>query len=164
MASALAYNGGMTTTNDITGTGPGELTIEDLELSVRAYNCLRREGILRVDQLRKLTEEQLLDIRNFGQNCIDEVKLKLDALGMSLKTFPPTGWVLEETLHIYRFDELTVTVASTGGGTIFKGREIELTPAEMQGLCEIARRVTAARADVSDPPGDVSDPPGDVSE
>lgn len=58
--------------------------IEDLDLSVRSYNCLKREGIGTVGELRVLTETQLLEIRNFGSKSVDEVKEKLEELGINL--------------------------------------------------------------------------------
>ena len=64
------------------------LPIEDLELTVRSYNCLKREGVHTVGELVARTESDLLDIRNFGQKSIDEVKVKLHALGLSLKDSP----------------------------------------------------------------------------
>jgi DNA-directed RNA polymerase subunit alpha len=66
-------------------TGDYALTIEELNLSVRSYNCLKREGINTVGDLVQKTEAELLDIRNFGQKSIDEVKAKLDELGLELK-------------------------------------------------------------------------------
>jgi DNA-directed RNA polymerase subunit alpha len=66
-------------------TGDMALTIEELNLSVRSYNCLKREGINTVGDLVQKTEAELLDIRNFGQKSIDEVKAKLDELGLELK-------------------------------------------------------------------------------
>jgi DNA-directed RNA polymerase subunit alpha len=66
-------------------TGDLALTIEDLNLSVRSYNCLKREGINTVGELVQKSEGELMDIRNFGQKSIDEVKLKLDELGLDLK-------------------------------------------------------------------------------
>jgi DNA-directed RNA polymerase subunit alpha len=66
-------------------TGDLALTIEELNLSVRSYNCLKREGINSVGELVQKTEAELLDIRNFGQKSIDEVKAKLAELGLELK-------------------------------------------------------------------------------
>jgi len=66
-------------------TGDLALTIEDLNLSVRSYNCLKREGIDTVGELVQKSEAELMDIRNFGQKSIDEVKAKLDELGLSLR-------------------------------------------------------------------------------
>ncbi|MDD3461890.1 MAG: DNA-directed RNA polymerase subunit alpha [Mesotoga sp.] len=60
-------------------------TIEELELSVRAYNCLKRENIDTVDKLLNYREEDLLKIRNFGQKSIQEVKNKVKELGLSFK-------------------------------------------------------------------------------
>jgi DNA-directed RNA polymerase subunit alpha len=61
------------------------LPIEELSLSVRSYNCLKREGINTVAELVQKTEQELMDIRNFGQKSIDEVKAKLDELGLELR-------------------------------------------------------------------------------
>jgi DNA-directed RNA polymerase subunit alpha len=66
-------------------TGDMALTVEDLNLSVRSYNCLKREGINTVGDLVQKSEAELMDIRNFGQKSIDEVKAKLDELGLGLK-------------------------------------------------------------------------------
>lgn len=59
--------------------------IEDLELSVRSYNCLKRAGIHSVRQLVDFSENDLLNIRNFGVKSIEEVKDKLEAMGLGLK-------------------------------------------------------------------------------
>jgi DNA-directed RNA polymerase subunit alpha len=64
------------------------LPIEDLDLTVRSYNCLKREGIHTVGELVNRSEADLLDIRNFGSKSIDEVKAKLVSMGMSLKDSP----------------------------------------------------------------------------
>src|SRR5829696_8469170 len=64
------------------------LPVEDLELTVRSYNCLKREGIHTVGELVSRSEADLLDIRNFGAKSIDEVKEKLAELGLSLKDSP----------------------------------------------------------------------------
>jgi DNA-directed RNA polymerase subunit alpha len=66
-------------------TGDLALTVEDLNLSVRSYNCLKREGINTVGDLVQKSEAELMDIRNFGQKSIDEVKAKLDELGLTLR-------------------------------------------------------------------------------
>src|SRR5213593_1455987 len=60
------------------------LPIEDLEFTVRSYNCLKREGIHSVGELVARSEQDLLDIRNFGAKSIDEVKAKLVEMGLSL--------------------------------------------------------------------------------
>jgi DNA-directed RNA polymerase subunit alpha len=59
--------------------------IEDMDFTVRSYNCLKREGVQTVGDLVQKTEEDLLEIRNFGQKSIDEVKAKLEELGLSLR-------------------------------------------------------------------------------
>jgi DNA-directed RNA polymerase subunit alpha len=65
------------------------LPIEELELTVRSYNCLKREGIHTVGELVARSEADLLDIRNFGAKSIDEVKAKLHSMGLALKDSPP---------------------------------------------------------------------------
>jgi len=64
------------------------LPIEDLQLTIRSYNCLKREGIHSVGELVGRSEADLLDIRNFGAKSITEVKEKLAELGLSLKDSP----------------------------------------------------------------------------
>ena len=63
--------------------------IEQLDMTVRSYNCLKREGIHTVGELITRSEADLLDIRNFGAKSIDEVKVKLVSLGLALKDSPP---------------------------------------------------------------------------
>lgn len=62
-----------------------EKQIEDLDLSVRSYNCLKRAGIHSVRQLVDFSENDLLNIRNFGVKSIEEVKDKLETMGLGLK-------------------------------------------------------------------------------
>lgn len=62
-----------------------EMTIEELDLSVRSYNCLKRAGINTVEELVQRNEEDMMKVRNLGRKSLDEVKLKLDALGLSLR-------------------------------------------------------------------------------
>ena len=64
------------------------LPIEELDLTIRSYNCLKREGIHTVGELVARSEADLLDIRNFGAKSIDEVKKKLVGLGLGLKDSP----------------------------------------------------------------------------
>ena len=59
--------------------------IEDLDLSVRSYNCLKRAGIHSVRQLVEFRESDLLNIKNFGAKSIEEVKDKLTSMGLNLK-------------------------------------------------------------------------------
>ena len=56
---------------------------------MRSYNCLKREGIHTVGELVGRSEQDLLDIRNFGAKSIEEVKQKLVDMGLSLKDSPP---------------------------------------------------------------------------
>ncbi|WP_203569063.1 DNA-directed RNA polymerase subunit alpha [Aestuariimicrobium ganziense] len=65
------------------------LPVEELNLTVRSYNCLKREGIHTVGELLGRSEQDLLDIRNFGSKSIVEVKEKLAELGLSLKDSNP---------------------------------------------------------------------------
>jgi DNA-directed RNA polymerase subunit alpha len=65
------------------------MPIEQLDMTVRSYNCLKREGIHTVGELITRSEADLLDIRNFGSKSIDEVKVKLVSLGLALKDSPP---------------------------------------------------------------------------
>ncbi|MBI4507474.1 MAG: DNA-directed RNA polymerase subunit alpha [Chloroflexi bacterium] len=58
-----------------------ERPIEELELSVRAYNCLKRAGITKIGQILEMTEEDLLNVRNFGQKSLDELREKLAVHG-----------------------------------------------------------------------------------
>ena len=64
------------------------LPIEDLDLTVRSYNCLKRGGIHTVGELVGRSEADLLDIRNFGSKSIDEVKAKLHSMSLQLKDSP----------------------------------------------------------------------------
>ena len=68
------------------------IPIEDLNLTQRSYNCLKREGIHTIGELVSHTEQDLLDIRNFGMKSIDEVKEKLQGFGLSLKPSPLGGF------------------------------------------------------------------------
>lgn len=62
-----------------------EMTIEELDLSVRSYNCLKRAGINTVDELIQKTEEDMMKVRNLGKKSLEEVQKKLDELGLGLK-------------------------------------------------------------------------------
>jgi DNA-directed RNA polymerase subunit alpha len=76
--------------------------IEQLDMTVRSYNCLKREGIHTVGELITRSEADLLDIRNFGAKSIDEVKVKLTSLGLALKDSPPG---FDPTTAVYFNDE-----------------------------------------------------------
>ena len=62
-----------------------ELTIEELELSVRSFNCLKRAAINTVEELTQKSEEDMMKVRNLGKKSLDEVKNKLEELGLSLR-------------------------------------------------------------------------------
>lgn len=62
-----------------------EMTIEELDLSVRAYNCLKRAGINTVEDLINRTEDDMIKVRNLGRKSLDEVIGKLNALGLALR-------------------------------------------------------------------------------
>ena len=63
-----------------------EMTIEELDLSVRSYNCLKRAGINTVQELTTKTEEDMMKVRNLGRKSLDEVKSKLAELDLSLRS------------------------------------------------------------------------------
>jgi DNA-directed RNA polymerase subunit alpha len=58
------------------------MPIEDLNLSMRAYNCLRRSGLITIAQVLEKSEEELLALRNFGRKSYDELRERLDELGL----------------------------------------------------------------------------------
>jgi DNA-directed RNA polymerase subunit alpha len=60
------------------------MAIEDIDLSVRSYNCLKRANIHTVEDLTKKTEDEMLKVRNLGRKSLDEVILKLQSFGLSL--------------------------------------------------------------------------------
>ncbi len=62
-----------------------EMTIEELDLSVRSYNCLKRAGINTVEELTQRSEEDMMKVRNLGRKSLEEVKYKLTELGLSLR-------------------------------------------------------------------------------
>ncbi len=62
-----------------------EMTIEELELSVRSFNCLKRAAINTVEELTQKSEEDMMKVRNLGKKSLDEVKNKLEELGLSLR-------------------------------------------------------------------------------
>ncbi len=63
-----------------------EMTIEELDLSVRSYNCLKRAGINTVLELTNKTEDEMMKVRNLGRKSLDEVRNKLDELSLELRT------------------------------------------------------------------------------
>ena len=63
-----------------------EMTIEELDLSVRAYNCLKRAGINTVAELVQRNQEDMMKVRNLGKKSLEEVEQKLIGLGLALKS------------------------------------------------------------------------------
>lgn len=62
-----------------------EMTIEELDLSVRSYNCLKRAGINTVEELIRRSDEEMMKVRNLGKKSLEEVQNKLKELGLSLR-------------------------------------------------------------------------------
>ncbi len=62
-----------------------ELSIDELELSVRSYNCLKRAGINTVEELTNKTADDMMKVRNLGRKSLEEVLAKLKELGLSLR-------------------------------------------------------------------------------
>ena len=62
-----------------------EMTIEELDLSVRSYNCLKRAGINTVEELNEKTEDDMMKVRNLGKKSLEEVQHKLSELGLGLR-------------------------------------------------------------------------------
>lgn len=62
-----------------------EMTVEELDLSVRSYNCLKRAGINTVDELAQKTEDDMMKVRNLGKKSLEEIQGKLANLELSLK-------------------------------------------------------------------------------
>ena len=60
------------------------MAIEEMDLSVRSYNCLKRANIHTVEDLTRKTEDEMLKVRNLGRKSLDEVILKLQSYGLSL--------------------------------------------------------------------------------
>ena len=73
-----------------------EIPIEDLELSVRAFNCLKRAGITKVGQVLEMSEQELLNVRNFGQKSLDELRQRLVARGYIVAPEPSAETTAEE--------------------------------------------------------------------
>ena len=63
-----------------------EMTVEELDLSVRSYNCIKRAAINTVEELTEKTEEDMMKVRNLGKKSLEEVQKKLAELGLSLKS------------------------------------------------------------------------------
>ena len=78
--SLSSYGGG--------SAGGSDARIEELDFSVRTYNCLKKANVLTIGELTQISEVDLMNIRNFGRKSLTEVKEKLGQLGLSLKDSP----------------------------------------------------------------------------
>ena len=108
-----------------------------MDLTVRSYNCLKREGVHTVGELVTRSEADLLDIRNFGAKSIDEVKMKLAAMGLALKDSPP-GFI---PTSIESYDEGYETDAYQGTPEYSDGRvQRHLLPGDRAALTHDAGR------------------------
>jgi DNA-directed RNA polymerase subunit alpha len=72
-----------------------DIKIDDLDFSNRTYNCLKRQGIETLEELRNYPEEELLNIRNFGHKSLEEVRDKLKEYGFELRRATPEAETLE---------------------------------------------------------------------
>lgn len=85
-AGSITLKGGSeAATEEKPENGPATMSIDDLDLSVRSNNCLRRAGINTVEELTQKSEEDMMKVRNLGKKSLDEVKKKLSDLGLSLR-------------------------------------------------------------------------------
>ena len=75
----------MIETEDDTQNRKLEMTIDELDLSVRSYNCLKRAGLNTVAELAAKSEEDMMKVRNLGRKSLKEIKEKLEALGLGFK-------------------------------------------------------------------------------
>src|SRR3990172_599548 len=121
------------------------MPIEDLQLSMRAYNCLRRSGLMAVGQVLEKSEEELLALRNFGRKSYDELRAKLEEMGLlpaerpeeELMEAPPLG---QEEMPI-----MARRAAEVEAPAAVAGPEVA-AEAEAKGeLEEVAARPAAAR-------------------
>ena len=84
--SGDAYEGDiMVEKDDKEGSKILEMTIEELDLSVRSFNCLKRAGINTVKDLTEKTEDEMMKVRNLGRKSLEEVINKLESLGYGLR-------------------------------------------------------------------------------
>jgi Bacterial RNA polymerase, alpha chain C terminal domain len=119
--------------------------IDDLDLSVRSYNCLKREGIHTVGALLARSETDLLDIRNFGQRGVDEVQAALGKLGLGLASRlvrPTSEEVVHEQIDIYHLGSIRVTIHPDRQVNI---NTSEFSDFEFGDLCTIVDQIRADR-------------------
>lgn len=80
--------------------------IEELDFSVRTYNCLKKANVLTIGELVQLTEQDLMNVRNFGKKSLSEVKDKLAALGVSLRKGKDSGVITRVDSDIDEDEEM----------------------------------------------------------
>ena len=68
------------------GTKTMELPIEEMDLSVRSYNCLKRANISTIEDITRKTKGEMLKVKNLGQKSLEEVIIKLESMGLSLRS------------------------------------------------------------------------------
>lgn len=119
------------------------MSINDLDLTVRTYNVLRREGVLTLRGIADCTEDSLWAMRGMTAQSVDEIKGKLAEHGHSLALLPLDEAVRHETVHVYRSGTLTLTVQPDGHAEISK---LVLNPVE---LCALGRIMAAVTADTT---------------
>lgn len=116
-------------------------TIGDLDLPVRAYNILTREGVQTIPALTSMTEEALMELRSFGTKELLAVQEALARYGLRLKPITPQPFndVIDvEHVTVYRWGGLQVTVNGDGSGVI---SQRELDPFAMQALVQICAQI-----------------------
>ena len=82
--AAIAFNDGAAPRGGLANGAP-DARIEELDFSVRTYNCLKKANVLTIGELAQMTEVDLMQIRNFGKKSLTEVKEKLNLLGLKLR-------------------------------------------------------------------------------
>lgn len=145
-ASGLAYNTCVTTAYAI--------SIDELDLTVRTYNVLKRNLLTTLGRIADMSENDLLDLRNFGQGCVDEIKGKLAERGLSLRDAGcGIAEITESTLRIFKSAELSVTFSSDGTGAVSKRNgSVHLEPSELQALLQITAKLRGPAAKLVNQP------------
>lgn len=88
--------------------------IEELDFSVRTYNCLKKANILTIGELVQITEQDLMNIRNFGRKSLNEVKDKIEQLGLSLKKGPEGEMGISDELIGDEDEDMDVVAEADG--------------------------------------------------
>src|SRR4051812_5446238 len=139
-------NGTRRTTCSTMASGEPVKTIEDLDLPVRAFNLLKREGINQVDAVTMMRETDLFDVRGMGQKDVNAIKEALEREGLRLRPAPVeafTDVIDVEHVTVYRWG-LSLQVTVNGDGSAVLSTR-ELGASEMQALCSICAQITQER-------------------